>query len=93
MNTVVRTALAVLAIAAPAFAAPRPPAEAPAVITPATASGADREGVTASPAPGLAAPELEQRVRTLEAELAKVRAEQLDRLLVVGDPESHPLWP
>ena len=82
MNTVVRTALAVLSITAPAFATPLPPAEAPAVITPGTV-------------PGVAptAPELEQRVRTMEAELAKVRAEQLDRLLLVGDPESHPLWP
>ena len=93
MNTVVRTALAVLSIAAPAFATPRPPAEAPAVITPATVAGADREVVDATQVPGRTAPELEQRVRTLEAELGKVRAEQFDRLLVVGDPDSHPLWP
>jgi len=94
MNTVVRTALAVVVIALPAVAGPRPSMP---DRTEATSSvretGAPERNVLTAPAPENPTRALEQRVRALESELARAQAEQLERPPVLGASDLSSVGP
>jgi hypothetical protein len=94
MNTVIRSSLVALALTMPAFAATRPPAESR------TVTVSEREFARSEVAPTEelistqpTSRELTFRIEALQLELARVRGEQIERLPVVGDSNSHPMWP
>ncbi len=94
MNTVIRSSLVVLALSMPAFAATRSP------VVSRTITVSEREFARSEVAPTEeltstqpTSRELTFRIEALELELARVRGEQLERLPVVGDSNSHPMWP
>jgi hypothetical protein len=94
MNTVIRSSLVALALTMPAFAATRSPAESR------TVTVSEREFARSEVAPTEelistqpTSRDLTFRIEALELELARVRGEQVERLPVVGDSNSHPMWP
>ncbi len=95
MNTVIRSTLVVLALAMPALAGVNPPPQGRTVtvserefarseVAPTSELSANSQGTRA----GIA-----QQIVELENALARARGVKVESLSVVGDVDSHPMWP